>query len=76
MPALMALREKYRNEQPLAGARILGCIHMTIQTAVLIETLEGSGCRSALDFVQYFLDPGSRCCRNRRQWHACIRLER
>ena len=39
MPALMALRRKYRDEQPLAGARIIGCIHMTIQTAVLIETL-------------------------------------
>ena len=39
MPALMALREKYRTEQPFADARILGCIHMTIQTAVLIETL-------------------------------------
>ena len=39
MPALITLREKYRQEQPLAGARILGCIHMTIQTAVLIETL-------------------------------------
>ena len=39
MPALMALREKYRDEQPLAGAKILGCIHMTIQTGVLIETL-------------------------------------
>lgn len=39
MPALMALRKKYRKEQPLAGANILGCIHMTIQTAVLIETL-------------------------------------
>ncbi|WP_320823803.1 adenosylhomocysteinase [Reinekea sp.] len=39
MPALMALRHKYRAEQPLAGARIMGCIHMTIQTAVLIETL-------------------------------------
>ncbi|MDG1306619.1 MAG: adenosylhomocysteinase [Porticoccaceae bacterium] len=43
MPALMALREKYRAEQPLANARILGCIHMTIQTAVLIETLEALG---------------------------------
>ncbi len=43
MPALMALREKYRAEQPLAGARILGCIHMTIQTAVLIETLIALG---------------------------------
>ena len=39
MPGLMALREKYRTVQPLKGARILGCIHMTIQTAVLIETL-------------------------------------
>ncbi len=39
MPALMALRAKYKAEQPLAGAKIMGCIHMTIQTAVLIETL-------------------------------------
>ena len=39
MPALMAIREKYRNAQPLKGAKILGCIHMTIQTGVLIETL-------------------------------------
>jgi len=39
MPALMALRRKYKDSKPLAGARILGCIHMTIQTAVLIETL-------------------------------------
>jgi adenosylhomocysteinase len=43
MPALMALREKYRAEQPLKGARIMGCIHMTIQTAVLIETLVALG---------------------------------
>ena len=43
MPALMALREQYRASQPLAGARILGCIHMTIQTAVLIETLRALG---------------------------------
>ena len=39
MPGLMALREKYADEKPLAGARIAGCLHMTIQTAVLIETL-------------------------------------
>jgi len=39
MPALMALRNRYSNEKPLADARILGCIHMTIQTAVLMETL-------------------------------------
>ena len=43
MPALMTLRDKYNSEQPLSGARILGCIHMTIQTAVLIETLEALG---------------------------------
>ncbi|MCP5016783.1 MAG: adenosylhomocysteinase [Ketobacter sp.] len=39
MPALMALRTKYKADQPLKGAKIMGCIHMTIQTAVLIETL-------------------------------------
>ncbi len=39
MPALMALRRKYKAAQPLANAKIMGCIHMTIQTAVLIETL-------------------------------------
>ena len=39
MPALMALRHKHAPTQPLAGARIIGCIHMTVQTAVLIETL-------------------------------------
>ena len=39
MPGLMALREEYGTEKPLKGARIIGCLHMTIQTAVLIETL-------------------------------------
>ena len=39
MPALMALRKRYADAQPLAGAKVIGCIHMTIQTAVLIETL-------------------------------------
>ncbi len=39
MPGLMALREEYKGQQPLKGARIAGCLHMTIQTAVLIETL-------------------------------------
>ncbi|WP_322521310.1 adenosylhomocysteinase [Guyparkeria halophila] len=43
MPALIKIREKYRAQQPLAGARIAGCIHMTIQTAVLIETLTALG---------------------------------
>ena len=39
MPGLMALRDEYRGTFPLRGARIAGCLHMTIQTAVLIETL-------------------------------------
>ena len=43
MPGLMALREQYAHEKPLAGARITGCIHMTVQTAVLIETLQHLG---------------------------------
>ena len=43
MPGLMALREEYGAQQPLAGARIVGCLQMTIQTAVLIETLKALG---------------------------------
>ncbi|KAI5369239.1 Putative adenosylhomocysteinase, S-adenosyl-L-homocysteine hydrolase, NAD binding protein [Septoria linicola] len=43
MPGLMQTREKYAGEQPLKGARIAGCLHMTIQTAVLIETLKALG---------------------------------
>jgi adenosylhomocysteinase len=43
MPGLMSLRKEYKNEQPLKGARIAGCLHMTIQTAVLIETLIALG---------------------------------
>jgi adenosylhomocysteinase len=43
MPGLMSLRDEYKNSQPLKGARIAGCLHMTIQTAVLIETLQALG---------------------------------
>ena len=43
MPGLMAIREEYAARQPLAGARITGSLHMTIQTAVLIETLQALG---------------------------------
>ena len=45
MPALMKLRAQYKESQPLAGANILGCIHMTIQTAVLMETLVDLGAK-------------------------------
>src|SRR5262245_56500617 len=43
MPGLMALRKKYGQTKPLTGARVAGCLHMTIQTAVLIETLKELG---------------------------------
>ena len=43
MPGLMAIREEYSKSKPLKGARIAGCLHMTIQTAVLIETLKELG---------------------------------
>ena len=43
MPGLMSIREEYKDEQPLKGARITGCLHMTVQTAVLIETLTALG---------------------------------
>ena len=45
MPALMAIRKQYQDAQPLNGAQIMGCIHMTIQTAVLIETLVSLGAK-------------------------------
>ena len=45
MPGLMALREEYKNKKPLFGANIIGCLHMTIQTAVLIETLSDLGAK-------------------------------
>ena len=43
MPGLMAVREEYRDQKPLEGVRLAGCLHMTIQTAVLIETLRDLG---------------------------------
>ncbi|MBR6450124.1 MAG: adenosylhomocysteinase, partial [Fibrobacter sp.] len=43
MPGLMALRKEYAGKKPLAGARIMGSLHMTVQTAILIETLTDLG---------------------------------
>ncbi|NIW37922.1 MAG: adenosylhomocysteinase, partial [Gemmatimonadetes bacterium] len=43
MPGLMAVREKYKARKPLAGAKVMGSLHMTVQTAVLIETLADLG---------------------------------
>ena len=60
MPGLMATREEYGPKQPLKGARIAGSLHMTIQTAVLIETLDGARRRRALGVLQHLFDAGSR----------------
>lgn len=54
MPGLMALRKEYGDEQPLKGARIAGCLHMTIQTAVLIETLTALGAEVAWSSCNIF----------------------
>lgn len=75
MPGLMALREEYGSKQPLKGARIAGCLHMTIQTAVLIETLQALGAED-LDLVQHLLHSRPRCCRDRQGRHSGLRLER
>jgi adenosylhomocysteinase len=63
MPGLMATREEYGPEQPLRGARICGSLHMTIQTAVLIDTLKALGADVRWAFVQHLFDPGP--CRRR-----------
>ena len=59
MPGLMALREEYKGKKPLKGAKIIGCLHMTIQTAVLIETLVDLG--ADVRWSSYFLNSRS-CC--------------
>ena len=76
MPALMAMRAKYKAAQPLAGARILGCIHMTIQTGRPNRDPDRTGRRSALVVVQYFLDARSRRSCDRGRGYSCLRLER
>ena len=63
MPGLMAIREKYAPGKPLAGVRVTGSLHMTIQTAVLIETLRCSRRECSLGELQHFLN--ARPCRRR-----------
>ena len=75
MPGLMAIRAKHAGEQPLKGARIAGSLHMTIQTAVLIETL-ATGCRHPLGELQHLLDSRPCCCCDCRSRHSGIRQER
>ena len=75
MPGLMALREEYGARQPLKGARIAGCLHMTMQTAVLIRTLRHLGATDPLELLQHLLDPGPRRRGDRGRGRAGVRLE-
>ena len=76
MPGLMALRKEFGAQQPLKGARIAGCLHMTIQTAVLIETLTALRCGNTLVILQYIFDSRP-CCRcDCSRWYSRLRLER
>ncbi|QDV72567.1 adenosylhomocysteinase [Botrimarina mediterranea] len=62
MPGLMSLREKYGKTKPLAGARIAGCLHMTIQTAVLIETLTALGAEVTWSSCNIYSTQDSAAC--------------
>ena len=75
MPGLMALRAEYGASKPLAGARIVGSLHMTIQTAVLIETLTALGATVRWSSCNIFSHAGTRRRRRRRQRHPRLRLE-
>ncbi len=75
MPGLMATREEYGPKQPLKGARIAGSLHMTIQTAVLIETLAALGADIRWVSCNIYLDPGSRGRRDRRRRHSGVRRQ-
>ena len=77
MPGLMAIRKKYGADKPLKGFKIMGSLHMTIQTAMLIDTLYELGGRSALGHLQHFLHPGPRRRRHSRKGLRCgVCLER
>ena len=75
MPGLMSTRREFADAQPLKGARITGSLHMTIQTAVLIETLTSLGAEVPLGVLQHLLHPGPRRRRDRRGRHPRLRLE-
>ena len=75
MPGLMAIREKYSASKPLQGVRITGSLHMTIQTAVLIETLINLGASVQMGQLQYLLYSGSCGGRDRQGRRAGFRLE-
>ncbi len=75
MPGLMAIRKKYSASKPLKGARIAGSLHMTIQTAVLVETLQALGAEIRWASCNIYLDAGPRRRRHCRQGNARLRQE-
>ena len=75
MPGLMALREKYGKEKPLTGARIAGCLHMTIQTAVLIETLVELGAEVTWSSCNIFSTQDHAAAAIAKAGVPCLRLE-
>jgi adenosylhomocysteinase len=75
MPGLMALRSAYGNDKPLSGARIIGCLHMTIQTAVLIDTLVALGADVTMVFMQYFFNSRSGCGGNCKKRYSSVCME-
>ena len=76
MPGLMSLREEYKDEQPLKGARIAGCLHMTIQTAVLIETLVELGAEVTWSSCNIFFNTRSCSSCYCSSWNTCLCMER
>ena len=75
MPGLMSIREKYAPSKPLAGVRVTGSLHMTIQTAVLDRDAGRARRRCALGELQYFLHAGPRRGRDRESGRAGLRVE-
>jgi len=75
MPGLMALRGKYGRTKPLAGRRIAGCLHMTIQTAVLIETLKVLGAEVTWSSCNIFSTQDHAAAGDRQGRHPRLRLE-
>ena len=75
MPALMALRRRYAPDRPLAGAKIIGCIHMTIQTAVLIRTLVELGAEVRWSSCNIFSTQDHAAAADGRRRHRRLRVE-
>ena len=76
MPGLMAIRKEYGSKKPLKGARILGCLHMTIQTAVLIETLTKLGAECRWSSCNIFSTQDHAAAGNSQNWSSRLRMER